>query len=35
MKAAAGNIASSEEAHMMGVATDLARGKMYDIEEIL
>jgi general secretion pathway protein I len=35
IKAAAGNIASSEEAHMMGVATDLARGKMYDIEEIL
>jgi general secretion pathway protein I len=35
IKSAAGNIASSEEAHMMGVATDLARGKMYDIEEIL
>ncbi|HTL35575.1 MAG TPA: prepilin-type N-terminal cleavage/methylation domain-containing protein, partial [Kofleriaceae bacterium] len=35
MKSAAGNIASSEEAHMMGIATDLARGKMYDIEEVL
>src|SRR6476620_4427501 len=35
IKSAAGNIASSEEAHMMGIATDLARGKMYDIEEIL
>lgn len=35
IKSAAGNIASTEEAHMMGIATDLARGKMYDIEEIL
>ena len=35
IKSAAGNIFSSEEAHMMGVATDLARGKMYDIEEVL
>ena len=35
IKSAAGNIASSEEAHMMGIATDLARGKMYDIEEVL
>jgi general secretion pathway protein I len=35
MKSAAGNIFTTEEAHMMGVATDLARGKMYDIEEIL
>jgi general secretion pathway protein I len=35
IKSAAGNIASSEEAHMMGIASDLARGKMYDIEEIL
>ena len=25
----------AEEAHMMGVVTDLARGKMYDIEEML
>jgi len=35
IKSAAGNIFSTEEAHMMGIATDLARGKMYDIEEIL
>jgi general secretion pathway protein I len=35
IKSAAGNIASTEEAHMMGIATDLARGKMYDIEEVL
>ena len=35
MKSAASNIFSTEEAHMMGVATDLARGKMYDIEEVL
>jgi general secretion pathway protein I len=35
IKSAAGNILSTEEAHMMGIVTDLARGKMYDIEEIL
>lgn len=35
MKSAANNISTSEDAHMMGIATDLARGKMYDIEEIL
>ena len=35
IKSAAGNIFSAEQAHMMGIATDLARGKMYDIEEIL
>ncbi|HSD90794.1 MAG TPA: prepilin-type N-terminal cleavage/methylation domain-containing protein [Kofleriaceae bacterium] len=35
IKSTAGNIFSTEEAHMMGVATDLARGKMYDIEEVL
>jgi general secretion pathway protein I len=35
IKFTAGNIFASEEAHMMGVATDLARGKMYDIEEVL
>ena len=35
IKSAAGNIFSTEDAHMMGIATDLARGKMYDIEEIL
>ncbi|HUS27766.1 MAG TPA: prepilin-type N-terminal cleavage/methylation domain-containing protein [Kofleriaceae bacterium] len=35
IKSAAGNIASTEEAHMMGIASDLARGKMYDIEEVL
>ncbi|HEY5924538.1 MAG TPA: hypothetical protein VIV11_22825 [Kofleriaceae bacterium] len=35
IKSAAGNLFSTEDAHMMGIATDLARGKMYDIEEIL
>jgi general secretion pathway protein I len=35
MRSTANNIASSESAHMMGIATDLARGKMYEIEEIL
>ena len=35
IKFAAGSIFNSEEAHMMGVVTDLGRGKMYDIEEIL
>jgi general secretion pathway protein I len=35
IKSTAGNIFSTEDAHMMGIATDLARGKMYDIEEIL
>jgi len=35
IKSAAGSIFGAEESHMMGVATDLARGKMYDIEEIL
>lgn len=35
IKFAAGNIFNSEEAHMMGVVTDLGRGKMYDIEEVL
>jgi general secretion pathway protein I len=35
IKSAAGNIFSSQQAHMMGVATDLARAKMYQIEEKL
>jgi general secretion pathway protein I len=35
IKSAANNIRASEDAHMMGIATDLARGKMYDIEEQL
>ena len=35
IKSTAGNIMAAEQAHMMGVATDLARGKMYDIEEKL
>jgi hypothetical protein len=35
IKSAAGNISTTEEAHMMGIVTDLARGKMYDIEEVL
>jgi general secretion pathway protein I len=33
IKSAAGSIFSAQQAHMMGVVTDLARGKMYDIEE--
>lgn len=35
IRSAAGSIQSAEESHMMGVATDLARSKMYDIEEKL
>jgi general secretion pathway protein I len=35
IKSAAGNIFSAQQAHMMGVVTDLARAKMYDIEEKL
>ena len=35
IKSTANNINAAEQAHMMGVATDLARGKMYDIEEKL
>lgn len=35
IKSAAGSIFNAEQAHMMGIATDLARGKMYDIEETL
>src|SRR5262249_37797175 len=35
MRSATRSIYSAEEAHMMGVVTDLARGKMYDIEEKL
>jgi prepilin-type N-terminal cleavage/methylation domain-containing protein len=35
MKSAAGSIFNVEQAHMTGVVTDLARAKMYDIEEIL
>lgn len=35
IKSTAGNIFSAQQAHMMGVVTDLARGKMYDIEEKL
>lgn len=35
IKSAANNINAAEQAHMMGIATDLARGKMYDIEEQL
>jgi general secretion pathway protein I len=35
IKSAAGSIFSAQQAHMMGVVTDLARGKMYDIEETL
>lgn len=35
IKSTANNINAAEQSHMMGVATDLARGKMYDIEEKL
>lgn len=35
IKSAAGSIYSAQQAHMLGVATDLARGKMYDLEEML
>jgi general secretion pathway protein I len=35
IKAAAGDIFSTQQAHMLGVVTDLARGKMYDLEEKL
>jgi general secretion pathway protein I len=35
IKSAANSIFNAEQAHMMGVSTDLARGKMYDIEEKL
>lgn len=35
IKSAAGSIFSAQQAHMMGVVTDLSRGKMYDIEETL
>jgi general secretion pathway protein I len=35
MRSTASNIQSSQAAHMMGIATDLARGKMYEIEELL
>jgi general secretion pathway protein I len=35
IKSAASDIFNAQQAHMMGVVTDLARGKMYDIEEKL
>ncbi len=35
MKSAAGSIFGARQAQMMGVVTDLARGKMYDLEETL
>lgn len=35
IKGAAGDIFNAQQAHMMGIVTDLARGKMYDIEEKL
>jgi general secretion pathway protein I len=35
IKSAANNINAAEQSHMMGIATDLARGKMYDVEEQL
>jgi general secretion pathway protein I len=35
MKSTANNLLHAQEAHMTGVVTDLARGKMYDTEERL
>ncbi len=35
LRSAAGSILSAEDSHMMGVATDLARAKMLDVEERL
>ena len=35
IKSAAGSIFNAEQAHMMGVATDLGRAQMYEIEEKL
>src|SRR6266566_1126287 len=35
IKSAAGDIQSAENAHMLGIATDLGRGQMYEIEEKL
>jgi general secretion pathway protein I len=35
IKSAAGNIFNAQQAHMMGIATDLARGKIYEIEDKL
>jgi len=35
IKSTASDIFSAQQAHMMGIVTDLARGKMYDIEEKL
>jgi general secretion pathway protein I len=35
IKSAAGDIFNAQQAHMMGVATDLARAKIYEIEEKL
>jgi prepilin-type N-terminal cleavage/methylation domain-containing protein len=35
IKSAASDIFNAQQAHLMGVVTDLARGKMYDIEEKL
>lgn len=35
VKSAANSIFNAQQAHMIGVATDLARGKMYELEEKL
>jgi general secretion pathway protein I len=35
VKSIAGNITAAQDSFYMGVATDLARGKMYDVEEDL
>lgn len=35
VRSVAGNITTAQDAFYMGIATDLARGKMYDIEEYL
>ncbi len=35
MRSAAGSLNSTAQAQMLGIAVDLARGKMYDLEELL
>lgn len=35
VRSVAGNIATAQDSFYMGIATDLARGKMYDLEEDL
>lgn len=35
MRSAAGSLFATSQAQMLGIVTDLARGKMYDLEELL